>query len=191
MYPWSAIFGTLISVECKLGTMFILPAPAHSLCFSCIVLVAFIFVLFGSMNTLLDGRPVSWKQSMSFSAPAPDVQPVSKMPVRFAIFCFHFSVILFFTFGLVLTDEINNRCLATVCSASSSSCSSTRQDSGDQYFLFLFAGIFTKISATQSLILLDVPGPCQANATPASFTDFQPVQRLLLLTLSSWQSDGL
>ena len=72
-----------------------MPAPAHSLCFSCIVFVAFIFVLSGSMNTLLDGRPVSWKQSMSFSAPAPDVQPASKMPVRFAIFCFHFSAILF------------------------------------------------------------------------------------------------
>jgi hypothetical protein len=84
------------------------------------------------MNTLLDGWLVSWKQSMYFSALVPDVQPVSKMPVRFAIFCFHFSVILFFTFGFVMTNEINNKCSATVCSASSSSCSLTRQDSGDQ-----------------------------------------------------------
>jgi hypothetical protein len=91
------------------------------------VAMYFILVLSGSMNTLLDGRPVSWKQSISFSAPAPDVQPVSKMPVRFAIFCFHFSAILFFTFGLVMSDKINNRCLV-----STSSCSSTRQDSGDQ-----------------------------------------------------------
>ena len=36
---------------------------------------------------------------MSISAPAPDVQPVSKMPVLLAIFLFHFAVILFFVVG--------------------------------------------------------------------------------------------
>ena len=58
--------------------------------------------MFGSMNTFLDGRPVSWKYSMSVSAPAPDVQPVSKMPVLLAIFLFHFSAILFFVVGFDL-----------------------------------------------------------------------------------------
>jgi hypothetical protein len=60
------------------------------------------------MNTFLDGRPVSWKESMSISAPAPDVQPVSKMPDRFATFLFHFSVILFFTVGFVCSVTIAN-----------------------------------------------------------------------------------
>jgi hypothetical protein len=63
------------------------------------IFVADIFDVSGSMNTFLDRRPVSWKNSMSLSAPAPDVQPVSKMPDLFAIFRFHFSVILFFTVG--------------------------------------------------------------------------------------------
>jgi hypothetical protein len=91
------MFGTLISEECRFGTMFISPAPVQRLCFKRIIFVASIFVLSGSMNTFLDGRPVSWNNSISISAPAPEVQPVSKMPVLLAIFLFHFSAILFIT----------------------------------------------------------------------------------------------
>jgi hypothetical protein len=79
--------------------MFISPAPARRLCFKRIVFVAGIFVLSGSMKTFFDGRPVSWNNSMSITAPAPEVQPVSKMPVLLAVFLFHFSDILFFVVG--------------------------------------------------------------------------------------------
>ncbi len=95
--------------------MFILPALAQRLCFSCICFVALIFDLSGSMQTFLDGKPVSWKQSMSFLAPVPEVQPVSKMPDRFATFCFHFSVILFLTFDFIMSAKIDSRCSATTC----------------------------------------------------------------------------
>ena len=80
------------------------PAPTQRLCFRRISFVAGIFDASGHMNTLSDGRPVSWKKSMFISAPAPDVQPVSKMPDLFAIFCFHFSAVLFFTVGFANSD---------------------------------------------------------------------------------------
>jgi hypothetical protein len=80
------------------------PVPAQRLCFRRINFVAGIFDAPGNMNTFSDGRPVSWKNSMSILAPAPDVQPVSKMPDLFAIFCFHFSAVLFFTVGFANSD---------------------------------------------------------------------------------------
>ena len=46
---------------------------------------------------------------MSISAPAPDVQLVSKMPNLFAIFHFHFSVILFFTGGFDISVVMDSR----------------------------------------------------------------------------------
>ena len=110
MYPCSAIFGTLISDECRFGTMFISPAPARRSCFKRIIFVAGIFVLSGSMNTFFDGRPVSWNNSISISVPAPEVQPVSKMPVLLAIFLFHFSAILFFVVGFDVSVVMDRKC---------------------------------------------------------------------------------
>jgi hypothetical protein len=46
---------------------------------------------------------------MSISGPAPEVQPVSKMPDWFAIFLFHFSVILFFTVGSDMSLVMDSR----------------------------------------------------------------------------------
>jgi hypothetical protein len=46
---------------------------------------------------------------MSVSAPAPDVQPVSKMPVLLAIFLFHFSAILFFVVGFDLVVVVDGK----------------------------------------------------------------------------------
>ncbi len=84
-------------------------------------------------NTLLDGSPVSLKQSISCWALAPNVHPVSKMPSQFSIFCFHFSAILFFTFGFKSSVVTAHMCSAFGgSSSSSSSCSSTRQASRDQ-----------------------------------------------------------
>ena len=129
MYPPSAIFGTLINVECKFGTMFILLASGRRLCLNCILRVALIVVLSGSMKIFSNGEPVSMNKSMSFSAPAPDEHPVSRILVLLLIFCFRFSLILFL--GYVAGTSI------AICSTffwllSGSSCSSTRQASGDQ-----------------------------------------------------------
>ena len=106
---YAAIFGTLIRVECKFGTMFISPAPAQRLCFKRIIFVAGILVLSGNINIFLEGRPVSMNNSMSISAPAPEVQPVSKMPVLLAIFLFHFSAILFFTVGFDVSVVMDSK----------------------------------------------------------------------------------
>jgi hypothetical protein len=76
--------------------MFILPAPAQRLCFSHIVFVVLTFNLSGSMNTFTDGKPVSWKQSMSFSAPMPKVHPSPKCRTGLLIF---FSIFLLFCFS--------------------------------------------------------------------------------------------
>jgi hypothetical protein len=89
--------------------MFISPAPAQRLCFRRIIFVAGIFDVSGNMNTFLDGRPVSWKYSMSISAPAPDVQPVSKMPDLFAIFRFYFYAILFFIVGFDVSVVMDSK----------------------------------------------------------------------------------
>jgi hypothetical protein len=89
--------------------MFISPAPAQRLCFRRIIFIASIYDLSGNMNIFLDGRPVSWKESISISAPAPEVQPVSKMPDLFAIFRFHFIVILFFTIGFGISVVMDSR----------------------------------------------------------------------------------
>ncbi len=70
-----------MSVECSPGTTFISLAPSCSLCFSSIFLITLIFDLSGSMNTLVDGRPVFSMASMSRLATAPDVAPVSMISV--------------------------------------------------------------------------------------------------------------
>ena len=90
--------------------MFMSPVPARRLCFRRICFVAGIFDASGNMNTFSDRRPVSWKKFMSISAPAPDVQPVSKMPDLFDIFHFHLSAVLFFTVGFDDSDMIVRRC---------------------------------------------------------------------------------
>jgi hypothetical protein len=98
MQSASAILGMLISVEWRFGTMFILLALGRRLCFNCIFFYALILVLSGSINTFSDGRPVLWKQSMSCSVSAPNVQPVSSMLNWFLTFHFHFAAILFCNF---------------------------------------------------------------------------------------------
>jgi hypothetical protein len=48
------------------------------------------------MNTLVEGRPVFSKPSMSRLAAAPDVAAMSMIPVQwFEFFCAHFAAILF------------------------------------------------------------------------------------------------
>ncbi len=94
----SAILGTLISIEHRFGTMFISLALGHRSCFNHILFVALILVLSGSMNTFLDGRPVSWKQSELCLAPAPNVQPVDSIPDLFFNFLFHFCSNFFCNF---------------------------------------------------------------------------------------------
>ena len=89
--------------------MFILPALAQRLCFRRMIFVAGVFNLSGNMYIFLNGRPVSWKESMSISASAPKVQPVFKMPDLFAIFGFHFSVIIFFTVGFNISVVMDSR----------------------------------------------------------------------------------
>ena len=69
--------------------MFISLAPSLILCLSSILWVARTLLLLGSMNTFVDGCPVYSKSSSSSGLPAPDVAPVSNIPVRdlrFAIF---------------------------------------------------------------------------------------------------------
>ena len=75
--------------------MFLSPALDRSLCFRCILVVAWVTVLSGCMNFLLNWWPLSMKHSISVSAPALNVHPVFSIPVRFAIFLFHFLAILF------------------------------------------------------------------------------------------------
>jgi hypothetical protein len=55
MLSASVILGTLISIECRLGTMFISLASGCRLCFNHISFVALIFVLSGSTNTFRTG----------------------------------------------------------------------------------------------------------------------------------------
>jgi hypothetical protein len=95
-----------MSVECRLGRILISPAPAQRLCFSCIVFMAFIFVLSGRINVSLDWRPVSWKQSTSFSAPAPDVHPVSKNARPVCYFTLPFFCYFVLVFGANMIDSI-------------------------------------------------------------------------------------
>ncbi len=55
----------LISIECRFGPMFISLASGRRLCFNCILFVALILVLSGSMNTFLNGRrlpPLPWAE---------------------------------------------------------------------------------------------------------------------------------
>jgi hypothetical protein len=69
--------------------MFISLAPSLILCLSSILWVARTLLLSGSMKIFVDGCPVYSKSSASSGLPAPDVAPVSRIPVRalrFAIF---------------------------------------------------------------------------------------------------------
>ena len=81
VYPASANFGMLTSVECSPGTMFISLAAGQSLCFRHIFFVALFVCLSGNMNVFFDSSPVSSKASSSSSGAAPDVAPVSRIPV--------------------------------------------------------------------------------------------------------------
>ncbi len=81
VYPASASFGTLTSVECSPGTMFISLAAGRSLCFRCIFFVALFVRLSGNMNVFFDGLPVSSKASSFSSGAALDVAPVSRIPI--------------------------------------------------------------------------------------------------------------
>ena len=77
--------------------MFISLAPSLILCLSSILWVARTLLLLGSMNTFVDGCPVYSKSSASSGLPAPDVAPVSNIPVRdlrFAIFLAQCAAIL-------------------------------------------------------------------------------------------------
>jgi hypothetical protein len=84
--------------------MFILLASGQRLCFSHILLVALIFVLSGSMNTFLDGRPMLWDQSTSCSAPTPNVHPISRTPDL--VFSFFFILQLFCSATLGIASQL-------------------------------------------------------------------------------------
>ncbi len=75
------IFGTLTSVKCSPGTMFISLAAVQSLCFRRIVFVALFVTLSGNMNVFFHSLPVSSKASSSFSGATPDITSVSRIPV--------------------------------------------------------------------------------------------------------------
>jgi hypothetical protein len=98
---------------------------------------------------------------------------VSSILDLFFTFLFHFADILFYNFEGWTPVTADRRWLALVYSTSLSSCSLTRQDSGDQLLLFLFTGFFTKLSATSLTQLFDIPSPCQTG-TLAFLRDFHP-----------------
>jgi hypothetical protein len=120
--------------------MLISLASHQRLCFSRILLVAFIFVLSGSMNTFLDGRLVLWKQSALCLAPAPNVQPMSRIPDLFFSFLFHFAAILFCHLGACKSVTADKRCSAFVCSMSLSSCSLLGRTAGTNNCLYRLQG---------------------------------------------------
>jgi hypothetical protein len=61
--------------------MFISRAVGHRLCFVSILFVALFVRLSGNMKVFVDASPVSTKHSSSSSGAAPDVAPVSSMPI--------------------------------------------------------------------------------------------------------------
>jgi hypothetical protein len=70
--------------------MFISLAAGQSLCFRHIFFVALFVRLSGNMNVFFNSLPVSSKASLSSSGAAPDVAPVSRIPVFFSLFVNYF-----------------------------------------------------------------------------------------------------
>jgi hypothetical protein len=135
VYPASANFGMLTSVEHNPGNMFISLAAGQSFCFRRIFFMALFVRLSRNMNIFLDSSPVSSKASSSSSGAAPDFAPVSRISVFHSLllitFCVQCAVTLLT--GLVTVVVVVAMSMLVVVSISNVSyCSLTRQDSGDQ-----------------------------------------------------------
>ena len=144
MYPASANFDILIRAECSPGTMFISLAASRRLCLSSILFVAFPVRPLGNIKVFSDGWPVSSRSSSTSSGAAPEVAPKSRNANRLSLlilnFCAQCNSCLLGGIPLPIADRADSMlaggfwCVAFVSGRSDfgSSCSSTRQVSGDQ-----------------------------------------------------------
>ena len=132
MYPASANLGTLISVECKPGTMLISRAVSRRSCLRFIRLVALLVRLSENINVLVDLMPVLSKQSSSSSGAVLDMAPVSRIPVLRSVLLWIFRAQCAATLlagPLTVVAVMAKSTLVVLLSSLSkfSSCSSTRQ----------------------------------------------------------------
>ncbi len=117
--------------------MFISLALSRRLCVVSIFFVALFVRLSGNMKILVDDSPVSTKHSASVSGAAPDVAPVSKIPVlpRCLLCVFRAQCAATLLVGPMVDVTVMAKSALVCCCLSEfdlSSCSSTRQASGDQ-----------------------------------------------------------
>jgi hypothetical protein len=115
--------------------MFISLAASRRLCFSRIFFVAFPVRPSGNIKVFLDGCPVSARSGSSSDGAAPEVAPESRNANRFSFMlcsCFAQCAAILLS---ALSFPIADRALSMLAGGSdccSSSCSLTRQVSGDQ-----------------------------------------------------------
>jgi hypothetical protein len=134
VYPASTSLGTLTNAECRPGTMFISRAVIHRLCLRSIILVAFPVRPLGNMHVFMEILPVLLRSCLSSSRAAPDVAPKSKKAYwhdfMFANLHAQCAATLLVGWPSVLASMAISSLVG--CSCACSSCSSTRQVSGDQ-----------------------------------------------------------
>jgi hypothetical protein len=186
VYPASASLGTLTNAKCsKPGTMFISCAAICRACLRSIFLVAFPVGPSGNMNIFLDMSLVSLRSGSSSSGAALDVAPKSKKAYWHA---FLFANLLAQCAATLLVGWPSAIAIMATyplvwCSCACSSCSLTRQASGDQKLDVCSWALCAILGATISKSTLLVPGVCQVMV----WTNFQPGQHLSLFALSSKQ----
>ena len=144
MYPASANFGILIRAECSHSTMFISLAASRRLCLSSILFVAFPVLPSGNIKVFLDGCPVSSRSGLTSSGAAPEVAPESRNATCLSLLILNFraqcnscllgGIPLPIAARAVLMLAGEFWCGPFVVGESDfgSSCSLTRQVSGDQ-----------------------------------------------------------
>ncbi len=122
--------------------------------------------LSGNMKVFWDGCPVSSRSGVSSSGAAPEVDPESRkanlLDFLFCSFCAQCTTTLLDGIPLAIA----NMAISTlvVLPDDDSSCSSTRQASGNQLFEVCSLVLFVTMFAATSESTVDVPGACQAMA---------------------------